>query len=153
MNIFILDLDIEKCAQYHCDKHVIKMILESAQLLSTCNRYFGLNEGYKSTHVNHPCAKWVRESLTNYYWLMHLAIFLNHEYRYRYNKSVNHKSLEIILELSTPPGLIDIGLTPFALAMPEEYKSDDPVEAYRAYYLCEKSHILQYTKRSKPIWV
>lgn len=152
MNIFILDQEPELAAQYHCDKHVVKMILESAQLLSTCNRYFGLDEGYKSTHVNHPCAKWVRESLSNYYWLMHLAIFLNNEYRYRYNKSVNHKSLEVILELSTPPGLVDIGLTPFAQAMPDEYKSENAVEAYRLYYLLEKRSILTYTKRSPPKW-
>ena len=60
MNIFLLDYNLDICASYHNDKHVVKMILEYAQLLSTCNRFIGMNEGYKMTHFNHPCAVWVR---------------------------------------------------------------------------------------------
>ena len=153
MNIFVLDFDPQKAAQYHCDKHVIKMILESAQLLSTCNRYFGLDEGYKSTHLNHPCSKWVRESLDNYMWLVSLGYYLNEEYKYRYNKTINHKSMDVILGLSVPEKLPDIGPTAFAQAMPDEYKSIDTVESYRAYYIIEKRDILTYTKREAPEWL
>jgi hypothetical protein len=58
MNIFLLDSNIKKCAQYHCDKHVVKMILESAQILSTVLRLNGVDQGYKTTHANHPCTLW-----------------------------------------------------------------------------------------------
>jgi hypothetical protein len=84
--------------------------------------------------------------------LTELAKNLNLEYKYRYNHTKNHKSWDVISTLPTLD-LPDIGLTPFAQCMLPEYRSDDPVEAYRAYYLCEKAHILQYTKRDKPIWV
>lgn len=68
MNIFVLDSDPEIAAKYHTDKHVIKMILESAQMMSTVVRYVGLDAGYKSTHLNHPCTIWARTSLSNWLW-------------------------------------------------------------------------------------
>ena len=163
MNIFVLDQNIEKCAEYHCDKHVIKMILESAQMLSSVVRLQGHDVGYKLTHKNHPCTIWARESLSNYLWLLQLTDSLNSEYRYRYNKEINHKSYDMVKTLPIP-NLPAIGLTPFAQAMPEQYKNRNTsrvlhiaknrntVKAYRSYYLNEKSNILHWTKRKAPEW-
>ena len=152
MNIFILDKEVEKCAEYHCDKHVIKMILESAQMLSAVVRLNGYDVGYKLTHKNHPCTKWARESLSNYNWLKELTKLLNYEYRYRYDKDINHKSYDLVKTLPIPD-LPDIGLTPFAQAMPEQYKNKNAVKAYRDYYINEKSSFLTWTKRKKPTWM
>ena len=153
MNIFVLDTDIEKCAQYHFDKHVYKMILESAQMLSTTIRLTGIDAGYKESYVNHPCTKWTRESLSNWRWLRDLAIALNKEWVFRYNhpKDKKHKSLEVIYTLPEP-NIPDIGLTPFAQAMPDEYKSDDAVESYRSYYVWEKAHLAAWKNRQPPYW-
>ncbi len=152
MNIFILDNDIEKCARFHCDKHVVKMILESAQMLSTGVRLSGLDEGYKMTHSNHPCCLWVSESLSNWNWLRELAKALNEEYRYRFEKSINHKSYDVIASLSLP-NIRDLGLTPFVQVMPEAYRHKNPVHAYRNYYKGEKSNIFKWTKRADPPWI
>ena len=91
MNIFILDRNLKKCAQYHCDRHVVKMILESAQLLSTVLRINDIDEGYRPTHQNHPCTLWAGKSLTNWIWLRKLAENLNSEYKFRFNKTTNQK--------------------------------------------------------------
>ena len=151
MNIFVLDEKVEKCAEYHCDKHVIKMILESAQMLSAVVRLNGHDVGYKLTHKNHPCTKWARESLSNYNWLKELTKLLNYEYRYRYEKDINHKSYDVVMTLPTPK-IPDIGLTPFAQAMPDQYKNKNAVKAYRDYYINEKSKFLTWTNRKTPIW-
>jgi hypothetical protein len=153
LNIFILDTNVELCAQYHNDKHVVKMILESAQMLSTANRSTGLDEGYKATHVNHPCNKWLRESLANWLWLRDLVWELHEEWRYRYDhpSTKTHKSMAVVAYLSIP-NLPDISRTPFALAMPDEYKCDDPVKAYRDYYMKDKSHLAGWRKRGEPEW-
>lgn len=151
LNIFVLDTDLEKCAEYHCDKHVVKMILEYAQMLSSVVRLQGHDVGYKLTHKNHPCTIWARESLSNYNWLKRLTRLLNYEYKYRYNKDVNHKSYDLVKTLPTPD-IPDIGLTPFAQAMPDQYKNKDAVKAYREYYLKEKSLLLKWTKRIIPKW-
>ena len=152
MNIFVLDEKVEKCAEYHCDKHVIKMILESAQMLSAVVRLNGHDIGYKLTHKNHPCTIWARESLSNYNWLVRLTRLLNYEYRYRYDKDINHKSYDLVKTLPIPD-LPDIGLTPFAQAMPDQYKNKNAVKAYRDYYINEKSSFLTWTKRKKPKWI
>jgi hypothetical protein len=150
MNIFVLDLDLSKCASYHIDKHCGKMIVEAAQMLSTACRLSGLDYGYKITHVNHPCNKWVRESLSNWYWLKELTKHLNREWQQRYNHLVNHKSYSVILTLPKPK-ITDIGLTSFAQAMPDEYKNSNPVVAYRNYYRYEKRDIATW-KNSIPGW-
>lgn len=151
MNIFVLDSNIKQCAEYHTDKHIIKMILESAQMLSTACRLSGIDAGYKTTHKNHPCTKWVRESLSNWLWLRLLTKELNNEYRYRYDKSVNHKSYDVILSLPLP-NIPDKGLTQFPQAMPNEYKNNNPIKAYRKYYIGEKQHFANWTKREPPFW-
>ena len=152
MNIFVLDEEVEKCAEYHCDKHVIKMILESAQMMSAVVRLNGHDTGYKLTHKNHPCTIWARKSLSNYIWLKSLISLLNSEYRYRYDKSVNHKSFDMAMSLPMPD-LPVIGLTPFAQAMPEQYRNKNAVKAYRDYYNNEKSSFLTWTKRKTPKWI
>lgn len=119
MNIFVLDEWPHLAAKDHCDKHVVKMFLESAQMLSTACRLSGLDVGYKATHKNHPCSVWVRQSLQNWCWLRELAYCLNEEYKARYNKP-HHKSW-LVIESLPEPDLPDIGLTPFAQAMPEQY--------------------------------
>lgn len=152
LNIFILDTDVAKCAEYHCDKHVVKMILESAQMLSTVCRKSGLNIGYKPTHSHHPCTLWASDSLSNWIWLRHLTAYLNEEYKYRYNKTCNHKSYDLANTLPLP-NISDVGLTPFAQAMPDKYKQVNAVKAYRNYYKHEKADLLQWTNRSVPHWV
>lgn len=132
MNIFVLDANPAVAARFHCDKHVSKMILESAQMLSTV-----LGGSYKPTHANHPCTLWVGASHYNAVWLIKLAYFLNAEWRARYGHDRDHKSIAVVNELATTTKLFalpDAGLTPFALAMPDEYKSEDAVQSYRAYY-------------------
>jgi hypothetical protein len=153
VNIFVLDLDITRCAQYHCDQHVSKMILESAQLLCTALNKKGLKTPYRSTHMNHPCTIWAGESYDNFSWLRKLAVALNAEYRYRFEKSVDHKSLSVIDEIAGER-FESLGLTPFAQAMPNEYKeSGDPVAAYRQFYIGEKLSFARWTRRLKPEWV
>lgn len=154
MNIFVLDYNIEKCAQFHCDKHVVKMVLESAQLLSSVHRTHGEEVGYSLTHKNHPCAIWARESRENYDWLYELALSLNDEYGFRYNKS--HKSIQVIESLPSPDYLPNKGLTPFAKAFgayaDECNKHSDVVEAYRHYYRVAKADIVTWKHREQPYW-
>ena len=152
MNIFILDTNPMTCARMHCDKHVVKMILESAQMICTTHHLYpsgSYDIPYRIAHKNHPCTKWVRESMSNYNWLVNMVGHLNDEYKYRYNHTKNHKSYDVVLSLP-PPDLSDIGLTPFVMAMPDEYKSDDPVFSYKLYYNMYKAELLKYTKRIPP---
>lgn len=153
MNIFILDTDIETCAQYHCDQHVVKMILESVQMLCTALNKKGFTTPYKSTHIKHPCVLWVEESFGNFLWLKNLALALNTEYRFRYERDSDHKSISVLNEI-TSCIYENRGLTEFAQAMPDKYKvPGDAVKAYRQFYLGEKMKFAKWTKRSVPEWV
>ena len=159
MNIFYLHTDPKKAAEYHCDKHVVKMIIESAQMLYCA--HWVLNpenlpeNAYKLAHKNHPSSIWVRESYDNYMWLCHLAWWLCREYQFRYGNQKSHKT-EAHIEwlLANPPESIPvIGYTPLRLAMPNEYKREDPVESYRLFYVESKlkeRNIVKYTKRPWP---
>ena len=151
MNIFILDTNPIICAQYHNDKHVVKMILESTQLLSNAVILSGFESPYKLSHKNHPCTKWACESLDNWFWLYQLTEALNDEWKFRFNHDKNHKSFEVARHLHIPK-LPNKGLTPFALAMPSDYKSNDPVNSYRQYYLHDKTHLAKWTRRIIPFW-
>ena len=152
MNIFLLDHDIERCAQYHCDQHVVKMILESVQILCTVLNKMGLETPYKPTHKNHPCVIWVGESFDNFLWLKDLTLFLNDEYLYRFDKQQNHRSIDVLHSISGYR-YARRGLTPFAQAMGCEYKiPGDAVSAYRRFYSAEKKHFARWTKRDKPDW-
>ena len=153
MNIFILSYDPDRAAIYQCDRHTVKMILEQTQILcTTINKISGITTPYKPTHVNHPCSIWVRSSDDNWNWALKHAYALSKEYTFRYGRI--HKSHEIIEWCdNNKPTLPNVGLTPFAQAMPDTYKNDDAVTAYRAYYKGEKAKIAKWNKtRSAPHW-
>lgn len=153
MNIFIYDNNIKKNAQMHPDKHVVKQLLEYTQLL--CSAYYYTDEShlspYKLAHKNHPCTVWARESLDNWIYLRNLALELYEEYKFRYNDK-DHKSGDIVLGLPLP-SLKRKGLTKFALAMPENYKTKDAVTSYRDYFNGEKMHLAQWKNRARPSWI
>lgn len=154
MNIFFLHLLPYLCAAYHVDKHVVKMILETTQLLCSAHHLHPADytPPYKLTHKNHPCSVWVRKSLANYKWLVELGIELCKEYTWRYYKI--HKCERYIKEMENYyPMIVDIGMTPPALAMPEEFKGDDAVESYRKYYKNGKKNLHSWTKRCIPMWI
>jgi len=151
MNIFVLSKSRKKCAKYHCNAHVVKMILEYAQILCSAIWSTGIEAPYKKTHMNHPCSIWTRQSKKNWKWLHGLAILLCEEYTYRYEKI--HKTESIIRSLTCP----EIENGPFTnppQAMPDYCKvENDPVQAYRNYYNKEKTHILKWKKRNIPYFI
>lgn len=148
MNIFVLDEDPNQAARFACDKHVVKMILESAQLL--CAAFPEGDAPYKKTHVNHPCSIWTRANNSNYEWLVQHAYALCAEYTKRYGKV--HKSQSVIEWCDiNRPNLPKEPITPFPQAMPDQYKSSNPVLAYRAYYIGEKAAFATW-KTNIPDW-
>ena len=150
MNVFVLDYDPVVAASYLVDKHVVKMVLETAQLLSTAVNLAGVEAPYKTTHANHPCSLWTRESRQNFNWLVRHGTAIAEEYTRRYGRV--HKSESIVRMLSVCSELFpDTSLTPFALAMPDEYKTNDAVESYHAYYMRAKRHIASW-KTNRPPW-
>ena len=161
MNIFYLDQDPKLSAQYHVDKHVVKMILESAQLLCTAINVLAGEQvtPYKSTHVNHPCSVWVRENYSNWSYVFQLMIYLEREWNFRYNHNKKHKSVDLlakvdILDLAEMFLSQTLDRTPPTLAMPEHCKiSSDPVESYREYYRKEKIPLHKWTNRNIPHWL
>ncbi len=154
MNIFILHWIPAICAQYHVDKHVVKMILETTQLLCcawhvTDPLHSIYTPVYKLAHKNHPSSKWTRESIDNYKWLCCLGLALCYEYTYRYGRI--HKCQPYLVDLSNNiPPLNDLGFTKPKLAMPDEYKLDDTVLSYRLYYIKEKCRMFTWKKRPVP---
>lgn len=171
MNIFYLDSDPQLNVQYYVDKHVVKMIMEYAQLLSTTVRECDgvltdkvkLLPGetpdqllyYKSTHVNHPCARWTRQSLSHWRYLRWLSDALNCEWQYRYDHpEKNHKSYDMILSLPVPKNIPDTPFVEPPSCMSEDFiVSDSSVDNYRSYYIHGKSHIHKWTKRPVPEWL
>lgn len=167
MNIFYLDENPSLAAQYHTDKHVVKMILESAQMLCTAVNVLAGEQvtPYKSTHINHPCSVWVRENYGNFSYLYHLMICLEKEWQFRFNHEKQHKSVAALAEgelLALARALYKVDfswkesfeLTSPALAMPDSCKiSSNPVECYREYYRKEKVHLHKWTGRDVPWWL
>jgi len=177
MNIFYLNTDPIICAQEHCDKHVVKMILEYAQLLSTAKRVLdgtevieispaGLrlkrwklnnelnNVLYKSTHINHPSNIWTRYSFETYSFVVRLLEELCKEYTYRYKKIhlVERKELPGIFRMHTPTFSKSGWINP-PLAMPIECQiNNDPVLSYQEFYRKEKAYFAKWTKRETPKW-
>lgn len=158
MNIFYTYTDATFAAQSLPDKLVVKMPLESAQMLSTAQRfYFGDDYCdelgiYKTAYLNHPCTIWARESADNYNWLYRHFVALCDEYTYRYGK-VHASDTKLRKPLSIIPGNIpDVGFTPVAQAMPDQYKDPDPVVAYRNYLINEKHYAEWNKNRAKPNW-
>ena len=175
MNIFVLDKHPRIAARMQCDKHVSKMTLETAQMLSTVHRVLAGTEEVrltgsgrkvkhwrlpderehtlcKANHVNHPCSVWARESLGNFLWLHTHGLSLAREYTRRYKKV--HKSqavIEACLDALDGLPLYDENRTPHPLCMPDEYKGDDVTKAYRAFYIGEKAGFAQW-KLAAPYW-
>lgn len=176
MNIFYLHNDPKTCAQQHVDKHVVKMILEYGQLLSTAHRILDgvLSNGvsasgrkrtsyvlqdsrdsvlYSATHANHPSARWARLGEQNYRWLFTLFCELLDEYTYRYGKQ--HATSRLLTTLARPPKNIKMD-EPFSaplLAMPDEFKVDCAIQSYRNYYNGGKSHMFKWKNRPTPDWI
>ena len=180
MNIFYLDPDPIICAQEHNDKHVVKMLVEYAQLMSTAHRvidgtmwygrtingrrisrYF-LEDGemndalYKASHINHPSNIWVRSSAENYEWIYSMWAELSNEYTHRYGKL--HKSFsDLGLCRLIPPTNINYTVPfteppPAMKAFPECIVKDNSVQSYRNYYWEAKKDFSKWTKRDKPEW-
>jgi hypothetical protein len=176
MNIFVLDKNPTTAAEYMCDKHIVKMILESCQLLSTAHRvldgkkverqtkngrrytYYMLEDSrvdsyiYKSTMINHPCTIWTRQSTRNYDWLCKHTLALCEQYTKRYGKTHVSTQLAEWLFKHPPTDLKIDSLTPFAQAMPDQYKHQDAIKAYRDYYIFEKSRFAKWKLGNIPEW-
>ena len=157
MNIFYLDRDPITAAQMMCDKHVVKMILESAQMLSTAHRVLDGDEYanemglYKLTHKNHPSSIWARSSEDNYDWLWQHMFALMQEYTYRYGKT--HATERLVDALCDAPAQIGTGkFTDPPMCMPDYCKGDDTVSSYQTYYIVEKSDFAKWKKRPVPGW-
>lgn len=154
MNIFILDNDVKKSAEYHCDKHVCKMIVETCQILSTVARLHGHDDDklYKLTHKSHPCTQWANTSKQNYEYCLQLLQHLLDEYTKRYRKI--HKC-QSMLEYSQTLNINfeQDEMTEFVQCMPKEFQCDDAVKAYRSYYIAKKSHFAKYKYSERPHWL
>lgn len=159
MNIFVLSKDPWEAAEMQCDKHVVKMPLETAQMLSTAHHVIGTgidkDKIYGKTHVDHPCSEWVRGNSANYKWaLEHFKALLN-EFEKRYGKK--HSCEDLLPYLSELPDFSEESvveeISSFALALPEKYESEDAVEAYRSYYKGEKCDFAEWKKiDNRPGW-
>ena len=178
MNIFYLDNDTATCAEMHNDKHVVKMILEYAQLLSTAHRVldgtiidrlspsgrkqkaYVLADNresslYSATHINHPSAVWVRKTHQNYMWLADLLGQLCFEYTHRYEKThkVERDGLLNVLQTNLPKNIPIGPFTQPTPAMPDEVKiAGDSIKSYRNYYINNKAHLASWKNRSTPGW-
>ena len=151
MNIFVLDEDPIIAAQMSCNKHTVKMIVETSQMLSAVMHKNGKLGPYKLTHANHPCTLWAGKSQENYEWLYEHGVGLCQEYTLRYER--RHKCQQLFEDsFNQKLGLPAIGQTPFAQAMPDQYRSENPVEAYRKYYIHDKARFAQWKIRPTPQW-
>jgi hypothetical protein len=171
MNLFILSLIPVEIAESMMDKHISKILLEAVQMLCTAKRVLDPEESeadamlYKLAHKNHPVTIWCRTSRANFVWTLDVIDAMHTEWKYRYGhpETKIHKSYQVaqILRANIPaddkfPRPESEGVTPFALAMPDEYKdpAGDAVKSYRAYYMSpEKRRIASWKKlRAAPSW-
>lgn len=158
MNIFFLHNSPKTCAEQHCDKHVVKMILESAQLLSTAHHVIDGDDAisaiYKSTHKNHPSAIWARKSRAHYTWLWQMLYHLCKEYTHRYGKVHKVERDNLLYTLQSPPQNLknDTWIEDPIPAMPEEYKTISSLQSYHNYYKGAKAKFARWTNRDVPEW-
>jgi hypothetical protein len=155
MNIFYLHEDPLKAAEDLCDQHVLKMGIESAQMLSTAHWMNASTAPYKKAHVNHPSTIWTRSSKSHYDWLIEHAKGIFKEYTKRYGKQ--HKTESVLNWLvENRPQLPNEGFVPPPQCMPEDYKNQDTVKAYRDFYLYDKvlTKGLNYNRSERvPEWL
>ncbi len=178
MNIFFLSKSTVESAQFHNDKHCVKMILEYAQLLSTAHRildgeqYIDASSGrkikrwqlkgsaaepllYKATHINHPSAVWARENKENYMWLAQLLDDLCKEYTHRYGRIHKCETDGLVQWLASyaPKNIANRPWTQPTPAMPDDCKvAGDSLASYRKYYIQNKRHLAKWSKREVPEW-
>jgi hypothetical protein len=177
MNVFYLHNDPKTCAELHNDKHVVKMIIEYAQLMSTAHRVLDGKEYIeitannrkmkrwrhpnaevdsilmKATHINHPSAIWVRKSKDNYVWLNRMWNYLLLEYTHRYGKVHSCERYKMCLYPWPEKIPMDVGFTEPTPAMPEMYKVyDNSLQSYINYYNGAKRHLASWKKREIPSW-
>ena len=160
MNIFILDKDPCISAQMMCDKHIVKMIVEGCQMLSTNHRLSGSHNVYtipvnlyKQAFANHPCTIWARQTKENYMWLADHTLELCHEYTRRYGKIHSCEQMSKWFSKYYPLRTPDGDLTPFAQAMPDEFKvHGNGVSAYRKYYIGVKFKFAKWKYTKIPDW-
>lgn len=155
MNIFILDDCPEVAASYMCDKHIPKMIVESFQMLCTALHMHGngTDEMYRPAYQHHPCTIWAGQSAENWLWLFEHAKALLDQYTKRYGKVHKcHLTVYQTLSVIYLPVFEHKGLTPFAQAMPDVYKSSDAIWSYRTYYLHDKAYFAKWEKGVDAPW-
>jgi hypothetical protein len=161
MNIFVLDEDPVLAAKYHCDKHIVKMAVETNQMLATAYHFLSKDKSwkgfpsdniYKITHINHPCSIWVRESEENYTWTILLGLAIGDEHYKRYGKRT--KSYEVTKWFFDNIVNVEFKkktLTKFMECMDDVYKRDNPILSYRNLYMTGKRDICKW-KKDKPVW-
>jgi len=170
MNLFFLNVDPKQCAEEHCDKHVVKMVLEIVQMLYTAHHLQGNppDFAYLISHVKHPTSIWIRTKYENYLYAVTVAKYLSIEYTYRYHKihscqkhidwliinfpKFKETPYNPITKLTYNKHFESMGMTPVPLAMPDECKLEDPIESYRNYYMMKKIYFARWTSRIIPRW-
>jgi hypothetical protein len=179
MNIFVLDLDPQKCAEYHCDSHIVKMITEHNQILGSIaytargisrkkditpefiDKHFqgfprketdGRPRPYGIGYKNHPCTVWTAASMQNYLWLCTLTLEMCKEYTKRYKRKHAGEDICRWYYSNMPATLPMLRMTPFAQAMPEDCKNIDAVIAYRNYYIKYKARFAKWAHSDTPDW-
>lgn len=152
MNIFAVRPSPEEAARDLCDKHVVKMPLETAQMLCTALARHGVTDTpYKPCFQNHPCTKWAGDTMGNYIWLARHGLALCAEYTRRYGRE--HRCQAVIEWCRAAQDVIPWGdLTPHPQAMPEDTKRACPHHAYRMYYRRHKRHIATWKGVQPPTW-
>lgn len=156
MNIFAVDKNPRTAAEMLCDKHIVKMLLETGQILSTVHRRYGNDDErlYKTTHQKHPSTLWAGDSIANYDWLYQHFVALNDEYWYRYGK--DHLTFKKLNEIvwQCPKGMPMKVFTMPTPAMPDDCKTEgDVVKSYRDYYITKQHKFkMVWTRRQIPDW-
>lgn len=162
MNIFFLDKNPKKCAEYHCDKHCVKMIVEYAQILSTVHSLINIDNEFanrllKPTHIHNRTVKWAIQSKSNYKWLSEVLAHLSLEYTSRYNRLHKYESDGLIQLLmnNIPNALSDAELSINAfesIVSDSSYVTNDPIVSYRNCYMNEKRYMINYKLNNWPMW-
>tara|TARA_B100000029_G_scaffold253000_1_gene249932 strand:+ start:10180 stop:10677 length:498 start_codon:yes stop_codon:yes gene_type:complete len=156
MNIFVVDKNPIAAARQLCNRHIVKMPLETAQMLCSALIAHGCEDAhYRATHKSHPCTKWAGKTRNNFFWLVKHGLEMCREYTRRYGKI--HKCQEVIAHCNTLANHIPIGeQTPFPQAMPKHFQDADTVQAYRNYYNGGKGYMNKgrgpQWKSDPPLW-